>query len=105
MVLTKEEFYEKLKGYTADRSDDDTLQFIEDITDSYNDLAVRVENNDTTWKEKYDELDKTWRKRYMDRFFAAKYGYFSTPNARVEEEDDEEKEDLEITIDDLKFKE
>ena len=52
-----------------------------------------------------NNLVRTQGIEYMDRFFAAKYGYFSTPNARVEEEDDEEKEDLEITIDDLKFKE
>ena len=26
--------------------------------------------DDTDWKSKYEELDKTWRERYKERFFS-----------------------------------
>lgn len=98
MILSREEFFERLRGYTENFSDDGTLTFVEDMTDTYNDLESRVRDNGETWKAKYDELDKEWKKRYWERFF--KGDGYSTPNERGTEEE-EVKVNEEITIDDL----
>ena len=69
--LTQKEFMKKLKSYVGDRTDDETLNFIEDckdtITDGEDDYKQKY---DDLLKEK-DELDKTWRKKYADRFFSS----------------------------------
>ena len=38
MKLSKEELLEKVKTYVGDRSDDETLEIIEDISDSFESL-------------------------------------------------------------------
>ena len=89
MILTREEFFSNLRKFTEDRKDDDeVLKFVEDMTDTYNDME--------TWKNKYDELNASWRKRYWERFF--KGDGYSTPNEREKEE---EEIDEDITIEDL----
>lgn len=60
--LTRDEFLAKLKTYTGDRSDDETLSLIEDATDSYTDDGAE-------WENKYNELDKSWREKYKARFY------------------------------------
>ena len=61
---------EKVKVVLGDRTDDDAISFLEDCKDT-----ISSEGDD--WKQKYDEvvkekeeLDKTWRQKYTDRFFA-----------------------------------
>lgn len=60
----KEKIIELVKNYIGDRSDDETLELLEKIEEVGDDSAK--------WAEKYDRLDKQWRKRYRDRFFGAK---------------------------------
>lgn len=67
--LSQEEFMKNLNNLLGDRTDDEALKFIEDAKDT-----ITEDKND--WKGKYDdlvkekdELDKSWRKRYRDRFF------------------------------------
>ena len=68
--LSHDEFMKSLKTILGDRTDDEAIKFIEDAEDTI------TESKDDEWKTKYDELlvekeelDKTWRKRYSDRFF------------------------------------
>ena len=68
MVRTKEEILEAIKGRIGDDSSDETIAFLEDITDTLNDYDNKTKT-DTDWKTKYEENDKEWRKRYTDRFF------------------------------------
>lgn len=63
MKLSKEELIEKVKAYVGDRTDDETISLIEDISDS---MDVAVDGED--WKEKYEELDNQWREKYIARF-------------------------------------
>lgn len=63
-----EEILDSVKTKIGDATDDETISFIEDISDTLNDYETRVKENGD-WKTKYDELDKNWRERYRDRFF------------------------------------
>lgn len=78
--LSKDELIEKVKKYVGDRTDDETIEIIEDITDS-------IDTSDADeWKKKYEENDKMWRDKYVSRFFDKKEEDLETPNEHEEEE-------------------
>lgn len=69
--LTQKEFMDKVKVILGDRTDDEAISFLEDCKDT-----ISSEGDD--WQKKYDEavkekeeLDKTWRQKYTDRFFSS----------------------------------
>ena len=66
-VLTREDYITRIRGRFGDEPTDDDIALIEDMTDTYDDLNAKVSDN-TDWKAKYEELDKSWRKKYVDRF-------------------------------------
>lgn len=68
-ILSKEELQTKLKDFIGDRTDDDAIQFIEDVNDTYDDIVSKSDGED--WKTKYEENDANWRKKYRDRFFSS----------------------------------
>ena len=55
---------EKLKALIGDRTDDEALTFIEDVSDT-----VEANKSEEDWKTKYEENDKMWREKYRDRFY------------------------------------
>lgn len=64
--LTKNELIEKVKKYVGDRTDDETIEIIEDISDS-------IDSSDADeWKQKFEENDKMWRDKYISRFLEKK---------------------------------
>lgn len=69
MIKTKEEILFALKDKLAD-TDDSTLELLGDITDTLDDFTAKTSDN-TEWRQKYDELDKSWRDKYKARFFSA----------------------------------
>ena len=110
--LTQKEILEKAKSIIGDRTDDDALSFLEDITDTISD------SGDDDWKSKYEteveakkQLDLDWRKKYSDRFFATDSTNKDETNPanidkgkeKTEEEIKEEKieEAKKVTFDDL----
>lgn len=100
-VLKREDFFsrldERLKGDTTDEG----ISFLEDMTDTYNDLERRANGDGVDWETKYKELDESWKKRYRHRFFSGS----GTDSIVVDGEiDKEEYEPEEIKVDDL-FKE
>lgn len=79
--LSKDELIEKVRKYVGDRTDDETIEIIEDISDS-------IDSSDADeWKHKYEENDKMWRDKYISRFVDKKEDEPDTPT-----EHDEEKE-------------
>lgn len=71
-IKTLEEIMESVRGRVGDSTDDETLSFIEDIKDTITDLSTKANNNEgAMWKQRYEENDATWRKRYSDRFFSS----------------------------------
>lgn len=80
--LSKDELIEKVKKYVGDRTDDETIEIIEDISDS-------IDSSDADeWKQKYEENDKMWRDKYISRFFG-KNEDEPEPAAAHEEEEKE----------------
>lgn len=67
MIKTKEELIEAVKLKFAGDDSDETISLLEDINDTFDDLASRTEGADE-WREKYEENDKEWRRRYIERF-------------------------------------
>lgn len=87
MKLSKEELLDKVKAYTGDRTDDETLSLIEDISDS-----MTVDDSDD-WKAKYADLAR----KYKDRFTEKE----EVKDEEEEKDDDDEEEKDDITVDDL----
>lgn len=78
--LSKDELIKKVKKYIGDRTDDETIEIIEDITDS-------IDSSDADeWKRKYEENDKMWRDKYVSRFFDKKEEDLESPTEHEEEE-------------------
>lgn len=80
--LLKDELIEKVRKYVGDRMDDETIEIIEDISDSIDSSEA------DDWKKKYEENDKMWRDKYISRFVEKKEDEPDTPT----EHDEEEKE-------------
>lgn len=80
--LSKDELIEKVRKYVGDRKDDETIEIIEDISDSIDSSEA------DDWKKKYQENDKMWRDKYISRFVEKKEDEPDTPT----EHDEEEKE-------------
>lgn len=87
-VLGKEEFFNRIKEHVGDDTSDESIAFIEDITDTYNALE-QSSKDETDWKSKYEELDENWKKRYRDRFFDGNAGNPETTPATVKKKQKE----------------
>ena len=85
MVLTKEAFMSTLKSRIGDDTSDEAMAFLENMSDTYNDLLSKTTTAPTAeadeWHKKYDEvvkekaeLDNNWRQKYRDRFFGSDEG-------------------------------
>lgn len=68
-VKTMEEILESLRGRFGDEPTDDDIAMLEDITDTFTDFEEKT-SDITNWKNKYEENDKAWKKKYSDRFFS-----------------------------------
>lgn len=78
--LSKDELIKKVRKYVGDRTDDETIEIIEDISDS-------IDSSDADeWKQKYEENDKMWRDKYISRFLEKKEDEPDTPTEHEEEE-------------------
>lgn len=81
--LSKDELLEKVRTYVGNRTDDETLAIIEDISDSFD------SSDADEWRQKFEENDKMWRDKYISRFFEKNDDGIEDP---TDEKDDEEKE-------------
>lgn len=66
-VRTREEILESIRSRIGEDTSDESISLLEDITDTMEDYETRVADK-TDWKNKYDELDATWRRKYIERF-------------------------------------
>ncbi len=66
-VLSKEKFFELIKSRIGEDTSDESIRFLEDVTDTYNDLETRSGED---WKRKYMDNDTMWRKKYTERFYS-----------------------------------
>lgn len=98
-ILSRDELIEKVRKYVGDRTDDETIEIIEDISDSFDSPDADA------WKKKYEENDKMWRDKYIARFLDNTEEEKITPSEHKEEEEEEEEEKEFNTYDDLFKKE
>lgn len=85
-IKSIDEIMDAVRTRMGDDISDETLMFIEDVSDTLNSFS-EADN----WRKRYEENDEEWRRKYRDRFFSSK--------DEVEGEDDfrereEEKESL-----------
>lgn len=84
-VRTWDELNNNLKELIGDRTDDMSLAFVEDFSDTVSSVAAKATENQD-WKAKYEENDSMWRKKYKDRFLNKEI-----PNDDPEEEQPKKK--------------
>lgn len=97
-VKTREEILESLKTRLGEKPDDESISFLEDVTDTLDDFEKRANGDGTDWKTKYEENDANWRKKYAERFFS------NEPEPNPKPEPKPEPDDTPRTFSDL-FKE
>lgn len=69
-ILSRDEFFARLHDRIGEDSSDDTITFLEDMTDTYNDLERRARGDGEDWEKRYRDLDEAWKRRYRHRFFS-----------------------------------
>ena len=67
-IRTREEILESIRNIVGDSTDDNTLQVLEDVTDTFTDFENKTADQ-TDWEAKYKENDEGWRKKYAERFY------------------------------------
>ena len=96
LIKSVEELMEWVKEKIGDDTSDEALTIIEDFTDTFNNYEELVRDT-VDWKQKYNELDSVWRKRYRERFFSG-----TSPEEVLEDQKDNIIDDGENrTFDDL----
>ena len=93
-VKSKEEIMSLIKDKFGDDTSDETLAFLEDISDTFNDLETKASGDGEDWKAKYEQNDKEWREKYKERFFSKE----PTPN---QDPDPEPEDNSPKTFDEL----
>lgn len=95
MVLNREDFLKRIKEKIGDDTSDESISFIEDMTDTFDSFSTK-ESKD--WKKKYEENDRDWREKYTKRFFSPE----TTPKEAMKEQDEDIKNDSDVkTFDEL----
>ena len=95
-VLSRDDFMARINERVGDDNSDDALSFIEDMTDTFDDLSSS--NNTEEWEKKYNELDRMWREKYKARFMNPG----TDPQTVIDEQEEDIKDDgTETTFDDL----
>lgn len=86
-IRTREELMNIIKTRIGDDNSDENISFLEDVTDTLDDLENKAVSDSTDWKAKFEENDASWRKKYTERFF--------NPDPDIEEDEIEDVKDLE----------
>lgn len=87
-VLSRDDYFQRLHDRLGDDTSDECISFLEDMTDTYNDLEQRTNGDGIDWKQKYHDLDESWKKRYRHRFFTGTGGNYTPVNNGSDSDDD-----------------
>lgn len=103
-VLNKADFMNAIKSRIGEDNSDETLKFLEDISDTYNDLEKKLNPNkktDEEWQSELEAKDKEWREKYKARFFEGIESGGDPEKKMVEPEEKKPTPEETITVDDL----
>lgn len=70
-VRTREEILAEVRARLGEQTDDETIAFLEDVSDTLSGLETKAKGDGTDWKAKYEENDAEWRKKYTERFYSS----------------------------------
>lgn len=100
MKKTKEELIEEFKVIAGENvTSDESIAFLENLSDSME--VEEAPADEVDWKERYDELDMEWRKKYIERFSEGAEGETEETEESEETEETEEERAENISYDDL----
>lgn len=94
-VLERDKYFDRVHKVIGNDTSDEAISFLEDMTDTYNELEKKSKGNGEDWEKKYHELDESWKAKYRHRFLNSDGGYCGP------DEKEKEQEVKEVTIDDL----
>lgn len=95
-VLSFDELIDKIKTKIGDDTSDESIELLEDVSDTFN-----ANNDGEKWKTKYEENDKEWRKKYIERFSGSGSGEHDDDD---DDDDDDGDNEEKTTFEEL-FKE
>lgn len=99
-VLSRDEFFERVSQVVGERSDDEAISFIEDMTETYDAISAGGDPDRVAeLEQRIIEIDRAWREKYKERFFNAKSSGRVTTVTAVEDENGDYKET--VTFEDL----
>lgn len=93
-VRTREEILETIRTRIGDQTDDETISFLEDVTDTLTDFETRANCGGENWEQRYKDNDEEWRRKYKERFFSSEPSEPKEPKQGEEEEKPKTFEDL-----------
>lgn len=65
VIGDRETFLARVREVIGESTDDRSISFLEDMSDTYDDFTARVGED---WRRRYEENDANWRARYAARF-------------------------------------
>lgn len=83
-IKSIDEIMDAVRTRMGDDTSDETLMFIEDVSDTLNSFS-EADN----WRKRYEENDEEWRRKYRDRFFSSKDEVEREEDFREREEEKE----------------
>lgn len=69
-ILNRDEYFSRVNEIVGTNTDEASIKFVEDMSDTFNDLENRANSDGSEWERKYHELDESWKKKYKQRFFS-----------------------------------
>lgn len=69
-ILSRDDFFSRIQTVLGDNTSDESISFIEDMTDTYNDMETRANGDGIDWEQRYHDLDESWKQKYRHRFFS-----------------------------------
>ena len=96
-ILNRDEFFTALHNRVGSDSSEESIEFLENMTDTFNDLERRASGDGVNWEQKCKEIDEAWKQRYRHRFLNGSGG---VPNT-IPKSDPDEKDPEDVTISDL----
>lgn len=64
-VLNRDEFISTVRKFVGETPDDAGMSILQNMTETFDHMSG---DTHTDWKEKYEQNDKDWRKKYADAF-------------------------------------
>lgn len=93
-VRTREELLDSIRARVGEQTDDETISFLEDVTDTLTDFETRANGDGEDWEQRYKDNDAEWRKKYTERFFSSEPTEPTDPKPKDEEKNPKTFEDL-----------